>query len=117
MQEQLDELQQQLAYQKKIAADAEEMKKHLVDPNLFEDVCVELRQLLNEEKDKNQTFLEANKNLQTCQENLERQLEENETARQKLESDKTLLFEKLNQLEKDQNKTNDELEKTKKGFI
>jgi len=110
MQEQLDELQQQLAHQKKIAADAEEMSKHLVDPNLFEDVCVEFQQLLNEEKDKNQTVSEANKNLQTRQENLEGQL-------QFYVLQLYVLFVKLNQLEKDQIKTNDELAKTKKGFI
>ena len=117
MQEQLNELQQQLTHQKKIAADAEEMRKHLVDPNLFEDVCVEFQQLLNEEKDRNQTFLEANKNLQTRQEKLEGQLEEKEIARQKLESDQTLLVKKLNQLEKDLITTNEEFAKTKKGFI
>ena len=117
MQEQLDVLRQQLANQKKIVAKAEEMRKNLVDPNLFEDVCAEFQQLLNEEKDKNQTFLVANKNLQTRQEDLQSKLEEKETARQKLESEKTLLVEKLNHLEKDQIKTNDELAKTKKGFI
>ena len=86
LQAQLVEMKEHLAEQQEIAAEAEEMRRQLADQKTqFEDMCAELQNRLTEEKGKSQTLLQAIKNLQSCQKDLEGQLANVRVARNSLE--------------------------------
>ena len=115
LQGQLVQLQERLVQQQEIAAETEEMRRQLADQKTqLENMCAELKQKSNEEKAKSQTLLEAIKNLQACQKELEGQFEDEKETRLRLESEKNSFDKKLRDMQQHQIQANDKLANTQR---